>query len=132
PGTFGSLGGILLYYLIKDNTTIYVLITGLIILSGLIFTGEAEKVFGKKDAGFIVIDEVGGMLISLMFLPYDIRLVVVAFLVFRILDILKPYPAGKFQSLKAGLGVMSDDIVAGIYTNIILQVVVRIVSFKAS
>ncbi|MBU1906100.1 MAG: phosphatidylglycerophosphatase A [Candidatus Omnitrophica bacterium] len=132
PGTFGSLGGVIIFCLLKDNRVIYGLVTGLIILSGLIFAGEAERIFAKKDAGFIVIDEVGGMLLSLIFLPYDIRLVVVAFLIFRILDIFKPYPASRFQNLRGGWGVMSDDIVVGIYTNIILQVVVRAASFKAS
>ncbi|MFH1413476.1 MAG: phosphatidylglycerophosphatase A [Candidatus Omnitrophota bacterium] len=132
PGTFGSLGGILLFYLFKDNSAVYGLVTGLTIFFGFLFSGEAEKIFKAKDHKCIVIDEVSGMLLSLLFLPYDIRLVIAAFLIFRILDILKPYPAGRLQSLKAGLGVMSDDIVAGIYTNIILQVVVRVVSFKAS
>lgn len=64
------------------------------------------------------------MLLSLLFLPYDIKLVVVAFVIFRILDTLKPYPVGKLERLKGSLGIMSDDIVAGLYTNIMLQVAV--------
>ncbi|MFH1354789.1 MAG: phosphatidylglycerophosphatase A [Candidatus Omnitrophota bacterium] len=132
PGTFGSLGGVLLFYLFKDSRVAYGLVTGLVIILGFLFSGEAEKIFKAKDHKCIVIDEVSGMLLSLLFLPYDIRLVIAAFLIFRILDIFKPYPAGRLENLKAGLGVMSDDIVAGIYTNIILQVLVRLASCKAS
>lgn len=79
-----------------------------------------------------MIDEVSGMLLSLIFLPYDIKLVIIAFILFRILDTLKPYPLGRLQNLAGSIGIMSDDIVAGLYTNIILQVVLRLVSFKAS
>lgn len=79
-----------------------------------------------------MIDEVSGMLLSLIFIPYDIKLVIMAFILFRILDTLKPYPLDRLQNLAGSIGIMSDDIVAGLYTNIILQVVLRLVSFKAS
>lgn len=132
PGTFGSLSGILLYYFIKDNYFIYIASTiGLIVL-GFLVTSEAEKIFNRKDSSYIVIDEVSGMLLSLMFIPYDVRLVIVAFVLFRILDTLKPYPAGLLQNLKGSIGIMGDDIVAAAYTNIVLQIVLRLASFKAS
>lgn len=132
PGTFGSFAGIVVYYLIKNNIFSFLFFTILITIVGFFVTGEAEKIFRKKDASFIVIDEVSGMLLSLLFLPYDLSLVVIAFFLFRILDTLKPFPAGRIQSLKGSLGVMSDDIIAGLYTNIILQVVLRLTSFKTS
>jgi len=132
PGTFGSLAGLALFYLIKDNTPVYLLFTLILIILGFLVTGEAEKILNKKDARPIVIDEVSGMLLSLLFLPYDIKLVIIGFFLFRLLDTLKPYPAGPIQRLKGGIGVMSDDIVVGIYTNIILQVVFRFASFKIS
>lgn len=72
------------------------------------------------------------MLLGLLFLPYDLRLVVVAFIIFRILDTLKPWPVGSVEKLKGSLGIMGDDIVAGVYTNIILQVVVRFITFNGS
>lgn len=132
PGTFASIAGIFLFYLIKDNTFVYGLITVVLVVLGFLVSGEAERIFNKKDAKFIVIDEVSGMLISVMFMPYQMRLVIIAFIIFRILDGLKPYPADLLQKLKGSLGVMSDDIVAGLYTNIILQVVLRIASFRTS
>lgn len=110
----------------------HIVLTLTLIIIGLLITGRAEEIFNKKDAGCIVIDEVSGMLLSLLFIPYDIRLVIIAFILFRILDTLKPYPSDRLQNLKGSWGVMSDDIVAGLYTNIILQVVLRLVSFKVS
>jgi len=95
-------------------------------------SGRAEKIFNKKDAGCIVIDEVSGMLLSLIFIPYDIKLVIMSFILFRILDALKPFPLDRLQSLTGSTGIMSDDIVAGLYTNIILQVALRLISFKTS
>lgn len=95
-------------------------------------TGKAERIFNKKDARCIVIDEVGGIFLSLIFVPYAIKLALLAFVVFRILDALKPYPAGYLQNLRGSLGIMGDDIIAGIYTNIILQVVLRLASFRVS
>lgn len=99
---------------------------------GFLVAGRAEEIFNKKDARYIVIDEIVGMLLSLIFIPYDIKLVIIAFIIFRILDALKPYPAGSLENLKGSLGVMSDDIIAGLYTNIILQIVLRLASLKTS
>jgi phosphatidylglycerophosphatase A len=65
------------------------------------------------------------------FLPADFKIVVLAFLIFRILDTFKPYPAGRLQNLHGSAGVMVDDLIAGIYTNIVLQVILKLVSFKA-
>jgi phosphatidylglycerophosphatase A len=132
PGTFGSLAGLLLFYFIKDNILIYAGGTLICVSIGLFVSGEAERILNKKDAKIIVIDEVSGMLMSLIFLPYDIKLVIIAFFLFRILDIFKPYPAGRLQQLGGGLGVMSDDMVAGIYTNIIIQIALRLTAFKIS
>lgn len=132
PGTFGSVAGVALYYLVKDNIYIYASFTLFLIVLGLLISGQTERMLGEKDASCIVIDEVSGMLLSLMLIPYDIKLVIMAFCLFRILDALKPYPAGPLQDLKGSIGIMGDDIVAGLYTNIILQVVLRLTSFNAS
>ena len=132
PGTFGSMAGLLVFYLIKDNTSVFALVTFVILILGFAVTSEAENIFRRKDASCIVIDEVSGMLLSLLFLPYSARVVVIAFFLFRILDTLKPYPAGRLQNLKGSLGIMSDDIVAALYTNIILQLALRFISVKAS
>ena len=132
PGTFGSLAGVFLIYLINAYALNYVLFTLVIIIIGFLVCGQAEKAMRKNDPRCVVIDEVSGMLLSLIFIPYDIRLVIVAFLLFRVLDTLKPYPAGRLERLKGSIGIMSDDLIAGLYTNLILQVVLRVTSFKAS
>ena len=132
PGTFASIVGIILFYFVKDNIFLYILLTLILIALGFLFTGRAEKIFNKKDARCIVIDEISGMLLSLIFIPYDIKLVIIAFILFRLLDALKPFPSNRLQNLTGSISIMSDDIVAGLYTNLILHVVLRLVSFKIS
>jgi len=80
----------------------------------------------KKDPGCIVIDEVVGMLIALSFLPFDPKVVLLAFIMFRILDTLKPFPAGRLQNLHGASEVMGDDLVAGLYSNIVLQLILKL------
>ncbi len=129
------MAGLFLFYFLKSNVPLYMLFTALLTGLGFLVAGKAEKILKKKDARYIVIDEVSGMLlslVSLLFIPYDGRLVIIAFIIFRILDALKPYPADRLQNLTGSKGIMSDDLIAGLYTNIILQVVLRFASFKAS
>jgi len=132
PGTFASFVAALLVFLIAGNTGLHLLLTAVFLIIGFLVSGRAEKLFGKKDARYIVIDEVAGIFISFAFIPYDIKLIICGFILFRILDALKPYPAAYLETKKGSVGVMTDDIVAGIYTNIILQFVLRLTSFKAS
>ncbi|MFA5287062.1 MAG: phosphatidylglycerophosphatase A [Candidatus Omnitrophota bacterium] len=132
PGTFGSLAGVVLFFLVKITALNYTLFTLAIIVLGFLVCGQAEKAAQKKDPSCVVIDEVSGMLLSFLFIPYDIKLVIIAFILFRILDMLKPYPAGRLERLKGSVGIMSDDLIAGLYTNLILQVVIRVTSFKVS
>ncbi|OGX41245.1 MAG: hypothetical protein A2984_02490 [Omnitrophica WOR_2 bacterium RIFCSPLOWO2_01_FULL_41_12] len=130
PGTFASITGVFLFYFLKDNLLIYIFSILFLLLIGILVGERAEEVFQRKDCPFIVIDEVLGMLLSLIFIPYDIKLVIIAFVIFRILDTLKPYPASMLQNLKGGIGIMGDDIVAGLYTNIILQLALRLAVFS--
>ena len=132
PGTFGSLAGLALYYILMQRGLSVLFVACILTVIGFWVSGEAEKIFKKKDDRRIVIDEVCGMLIALIFLPFKPEVAVSAFFLFRLLDTLKPYPAMILQNLKGGVGVMSDDIVAGLYTNIVLQVVFRLATFKAS
>lgn len=132
PGTFASIVGVGLFYLIKDKFVAYLVSTLTLVILGFLVAGKAEKIFGKKDAPCIVIDEISGVLLSLMFIPYDIRLVIVALIIFRLFDALKPYPIDSLQGLRGSLGIMCDDIVAAFYTNIILQVVLRLASLRIS
>lgn len=127
PGTFGSLAGLLILYLIKSTGIYYLLITLSLLVCGLLIVGRAEKIFNKKDPRFIVIDEVCGMLLSFMFLPYNPKLIIIGFFLFRMFDALKPYPINRLEKLKGSLGVMADDILAAVYTNIVLQIVLRFI-----
>lgn len=132
PGTFASFVATLLICLVGTNHILKLALTVLFLVAGFLFSGRAERLYGRKDARCIVIDEFAGVFISFMFLPYNLTLVVVGFLVFRIMDALKPYPASFFEKQPGSTGIMSDDIVAGIYTNIVLQLVLRFTSLSAS
>jgi phosphatidylglycerophosphatase A len=127
PGTFGSIAGVGLFYLLGGSSSlIYFLAILDVMVLGLLTSGRAEKLWNKKDPGCIVIDEVMGMLIALSFMPVDLKIVILAFFIFRILDTLKPFPAGRLQYLPGAIGVMGDDLIAGIYTNIVLQVILKL------
>ena len=123
PGTLGSLAAIILYYVICHSTIVMAIVIVLVIILGFITSGRVEKMFGEKDPGEIVIDEFAGMLISLYRLPPTMGYVVTGFLLFRFFDIVKPKPISSLEKLKGSLGIMSDDIIAGVYTNIILQAI---------
>src|SRR4030095_2637999 len=83
----------------------------------------SERYFGGIDPGPIVIDEVVGMLITLAFVPVGIGGALIGFLLFRIFDVIKPFPRGRFEALHGGLGVMADDAMAAVYANIVLRLV---------
>lgn len=126
PGTFGSIAGVAVYFLVKDNPALFAGAICLFLSLGFWLSGYTEKIYGRKDPQFVVIDEVAGMLLSLLFVPYSPWAVIIGFALFRILDTLKPYPAGALQRLHGSAGIMVDDIIAGIYANLILQVVFRL------
>ena len=125
PGTMGSLGGLAVYFLVRNNEILYGFSILFLFVLGIMFSGEAEKVYKQKDAKMIVIDEACGMLLALFFVPMNLFAVILGFFLFRIFDILKPPPAKKMEKLTGSLGIMFDDIVAAIYTNLILQVIFR-------
>ena len=131
-GTAGSIAGFALYWLLRSNVFALAGLTFFLALAGIPAAGRAERILGKKDASAVVIDEVAGMLLSLLFLPVDIRIACAGFLLFRALDIIKPYPAAAAERLRGGFGIMADDLIAAVYTNCILQVAVRIVSARLS
>lgn len=127
PGTVGSLGGLVVYFLVRSNDILYAFSILFLFFLGVLFAGEAENIYKRKDARMIVIDEACGMLISIFFVPYSIFAVIMGFLLFRMLDILKPWPAKRMERLTGSLGIMFDDIVAALYTNLILQIIIRII-----
>lgn len=127
PGTMGSLGGLFIYFLVKNNEILYGFTIMFLFFLGVLFSGEAEKIYKRKDARMIVIDEACGMLLALFVVPSNIYIVIVGFFLFRIFDILKPPPARQVEKLTGSLGIMFDDIIAAIYTNTILQIIARLI-----
>ena len=88
--------------------------------------GYIERYFGTTDPGPGVIDEVVGMLITLYLLPVTWTVVFAGFLIFRVLDVIKPYPARRFESFHGGMGMMADDVMSAIYANLALRALVWI------
>ena len=84
---------------------------------------------GRKDPGIVVIDEVVGQWVSLLFLPFTPATALVGFLLFRVMDVVKPWPARDFEAWPGGLGIMADDVMAGIYANLLLRVALLVVPF---
>lgn len=125
PGTMGSLAGFGVFFLVKDNAILHCFLILFLFLLGVLFSGEAEKIYGRKDAKMIVIDEACGMLLSLFCVPYSILSSVSGFFIFRIMDILKPFPAKRIERMAGSMGIMFDDIVAALYTNLLLQIIFR-------
>jgi phosphatidylglycerophosphatase A len=123
PGTLGSLVGLIVYYFVKDNPITMGVAILIVTALGFLTAGRAEKIFGGKDPDEIVIDELSGMLISLYLLPSSMGYVVSGFILFRFFDIVKPKPIQSFEELKGSLGIMSDDLIAGLYANMALQIV---------
>ncbi|MCP4135373.1 MAG: phosphatidylglycerophosphatase A [bacterium] len=134
PGTAGTVVGMAIYvfeYLVFGSIS-WAVNAGvvLVMLYPAIKLGDsAEKFYGKKDPQEVVLDEVMGYWISVMFFPFNWTIAILAFILFRIFDILKPYPADKLQNLKGGLGIMIDDYIAGIYSALVLLVIVLVSNY---
>ena len=108
-GTYASICGALIFFLLKDNPFYLKILTAFIVLLGFLTCGRAEKIMQEKDSRKIVIDEVSGMLICYCFIPFTILNAIIAFILFRIFDIVKPYPINKLERLKGSFGIMLDD-----------------------
>lgn len=132
PGTFGSLAAVLLFLSVRHNYILYSSLVVSLLLTGFLLGKKWEVIYGRKDPPQVIIDEVAGMLLSFIFVPYSRRIIIVGFFLFRLLDTLKPYPANRFERFKGGAGIMMDDIIAGLYTNCVLQAVARLASLSFS
>ena len=103
-------------------TTLALLVTlAIVTLVGIWAGSRVERAIGAKDPGIIVIDEVAGMLVSVLLVPRTIPVLLVAFFLFRLFDVWKPFPAHESQSLTGGLGVMVDDLIAGVYALVLVM-----------
>ncbi len=134
PGTVGSLGcAVLMWFFVPEVTAatshlgLWVMLLSTLAFAALaIWAADlAERQFGH-DSSRIVIDEYAGFVVSVLLLPKSLLLVAVAFVLFRALDIVKPFPARQAEALPGGVGIVTDDLVAGIYTNILLRVMLLV------
>jgi phosphatidylglycerophosphatase A len=128
PGTFGSAVGLVVYYLVRRqaSTAVELGAIALILVVGLWSATEAEHHFGGIDPGPVVIDEVIGMLITLALHPVNVAGAIVGFFIFRVLDVVKPWPARRLELLPGGFGVVLDDVMAGVYGNLLMWGLVRL------
>lgn len=126
PATFSTLTlGVALYLLVSRlNPYIYGVLTLILFFVAVPLSDKSEKIFQKKDCSYIVIDELVGFLITMFLVPFGWINIALGFFFFRFFDIIKPPPANFFNNRKkGGLDVVLDDVIAGIYSNLLLQVV---------
>ena len=128
PGTFGSVVGIGVFLLLK-SLVFQVVGVVLVTVVGIWAASRTEQILRSKDPGKVVVDEVAGQMIAL--LPLTVFAsgkvwIIVSFILFRLFDIFKPYPARRFEALRGGLGIMADDLVAGVYAGLIVTVLMMV------
>ena len=126
PGTFGSLIGLPVSFLLSRlnllNSVICILA---FILFAIGIASAAEKIIKQKDPGQIVIDEIAGLMVTLAGVPFNLKTALAGFVIFRVFDILKPFPIRALErSVGGGSGIVLDDVLAGIYGNLILRLVI--------
>ena len=134
PGTAASfVCAVLAWYLLPSVTprssmaalaTMLISLTAFVILAAWT-AGRAEQVYGA-DASAIVIDEFAGYLIAIALLPKSILVYVTAFVLFRVIDVMKPFPARRVESLPGGIGIVMDDVVAGLYANVLIRIMLLV------
>lgn len=127
PGTVGSVPGAILSWGLAVAGGAWASLAGfaMVTVVGFWACGHAARRFGAKDPRPIVVDEIAGQMLSLLFMPLSTRTIVLGFLLFRLFDVWKPFPVRLLESLPGGSGIMADDLAAGIYANLVLQVALR-------
>ncbi len=124
PGTWGSMMGILLAWLLSPlSAVMYVITTVGVIFIAIWSAGEARHLFGGGDPPQVVIDEIAAMLLVMAFQPFSWMSVIVGFLAFRVFDVWKPWPVRQCEALSGGIGIVMDDLMAGIYAWLLLRAV---------
>jgi len=125
PGTVGSAAGLVVYLLVwwTQSPVVEIALIAATFAAGTWAATHAERYFGGIDPGPVVIDEVLGMLITLAFIPAGWTAVVAGFFLFRVFDVIKPFPADRLEKFHGGFGIMADDAMAGVYANLALRLV---------
>jgi phosphatidylglycerophosphatase A len=128
PGTFGTLAGVPLVLLMGCLGSIQALLFLLVFIALAVWSAEAtRKMLARNDPSLVVVDEVAGFLLTLFLIPLSLVHVCIGFLLFRVFDICKPFPIRNLERLKGGLGIVADDLLAGVYANLSLRVLFALV-----
>lgn len=127
PGSAACIIGVLFYICVR-NSILFAVITLAMTAIALIVSTPAEKAYGTKDPKFIVIDDFAGMLITYLFVPFSWKVVLIGFFLFRMLDMLKIFPADVVEEYPGALGIVGDDVIAGLYANLALHIALRFVA----
>ncbi len=128
PGTYGSLAASAILFLLISTghqvlPDLHLSAVGLISILGVVSAAETSRALGHEDPSIVVIDEVAGQLLTYLFVPLNRMNLFLGFLLFRLFDIWKPGPIRKLEKLKNGVGIMADDLAAGICANVVLQAI---------
>lgn len=127
PGTAGSAVGLVAYWgLLLLPSPVAFGIMGAVLVLGTAAAHHVARSTGREDPGLVVVDEVAGQWVSLLFLPFTPVVTLAAFFLFRVMDIVKPWPARDLEKLDGGLGIMADDLMAGVYANLLLRVALAV------
>jgi phosphatidylglycerophosphatase A len=123
PGTWGSLPGLAIAWGLDRLSGHWAVVAAAAVFAfaGVWAAGRAEALLGEKDPGCVVVDEIAGQLVTLLPLPTTAGVLLVGFLGFRVLDVLKPWPARRLEAIRGGSGIMADDLMVGLYANLILH-----------
>lgn len=131
PGTYASLAATLVFALIYYSSfrivpELHLSAVGLIAIAGILAAVQVSRDMGVEDPSCVVIDEVAGQLLTFFFLPVTPVNLIFGFVAFRVFDIWKPFPIRRLEALKGGVGILADDLLAGIYANLVLQLIYRL------
>ena len=128
PGTYASFATALIYFFVyhlygRILPSLHVSALCLITVAGVLASAAINRRTGREDPSYIVIDEVAGQLLTFLFLPVSFLNLALGFVAFRVFDMWKPFPIRKMESFENGVGVMADDLLAGVFGNVLLHLV---------
>lgn len=126
PGTLASFAGVLISIAASHSIVLYIGIFVVLLGVGFFAADKVEKMIGTHDPSCVVIDEVIGIMLALFLLPITPKVLIIAFFLFRAFDMFKIYPANHLERIKGGVGIIADDLLAGLYTNILMHFLIRI------
>lgn len=127
PGTAGSAVGLLLFWpLARLHPAAQVALTLALVVAGVAAASHVARRLGIEDPGVVVVDEVAGMWVTLLFLPLTPFTAILGFFAFRVMDVFKPYPARQLEQLHGGWGIMADDLMAAVYANLLVRIALMV------